>query len=639
MTAKSKLSDWEAFIIDNGWHAQAYELAAVIGQPIEAIQRLRSTGVCSPLSKSKDFAELFTLWHGREPGEDDWPPPQKRGANGTYEWQQPEVALLASLVGQIGMDDIAEVLTARLREKTGDQDAERTRNAVQVRMNVIGLQSTDVVGGITTAAAGREIGSLAIINQVIQKRELPAKKVGRLWVIPYDAWNAWKAKRVFPPDDYVQLSTIREVLAIRSDKLSEYARMELIPTAIRCNPYGTKGPSSKFGTWWISKEVAEQLVADRRAGRKMPWHGKYSDNLRTSFKLWEKRKHPATCRTCADIWGEQGAPTTFEDFAARYPAIAHGAKRHLTRPWSPGITLEEVVEQSGRSIEVVRLAIMNGVLASSFENGIEYVSRTDATRWCARKCPDGESERSWISLKTASDSYYFTIDELRAFIAAGTLMLKVGTAGASRGIEYVSRHQCGQLREKIGFTEEEAAQRLGLTVAHFRHLLDGVDWRKAEKIPLITVSAVRKRMESRNGYSVEEAASRVGKTAQWVQERIEDGTIRVSSMPWDQRIIYVTDPMLKRLQAAAGDDGAKPDKLGPEWLTLNDAALDAGVSMATLNEWGNKGELAYREASRKRHYHIEAVRARARKYWQTVRFHRAEPPAWLQAEIAAQTSG
>lgn len=635
MKASGQLAEWQAFVVAHGWRAQCHELAAVVGQSEEVIQRFRSSGACSRLAASKGFDELFSIWHGRVPTEDDWPPPRKSGANGTYEWQTPEIALLASLVGQISQDDIADVLTARLREKTGDQEAERSRNAVQLRMNKIGLQTTDVVGGLTTAAAAREIGSLAIVNQMIQKRELPAKRVGRLWVIPYDAWSAWKAKRVFPPEGYVQLSTIREVLAIRSDKLSEFARMELIPTAVRCNPYGTKGPSSKFGTWWISKEVAEQLVADRRAGRKMPWHGKYADNLRTTFKLWEKRKHPAACKTCADIWGEQGVPTTFEDYAARYPTIAHGAKRHLTRPWSPGITIEEVAEQAGRSIEVVRLAIKNGVLASTVDDGGEYVSRTDATRWCARKCPDGESEKSWISLKVASDTYFFAIDELRAFIGAGTLTLKIGAVGTSRGIEYVSRHQCGQLREKIGFTEEEAARRLGLTVAHFQHLLEGVDWRKAEKIPLITVQAVRKRMESRNGYSVEEAAARVGKTEQWVRERIEDGTIRISSMPWDQRILYITKPMLKRLQAAAAADSAKPEKLGAEWLTLNDAAMDAGVSMATLNEWGNKGELAYREAKRKRHYHVEAVRARARKYWQSVRFHRAVPPAWLQSELAA----
>ena len=109
-------------------------------------------------------------------------------------------------------------------------------------------------------------------------------RVGRLHVIPYAEWEAWKAKRVFPPDGYVQLSSIREPLAIKSDKLSEYARMGLIPTAIRCNPYGTKGPSTQFGTWWISKETADQLLADRRAGRQMPWHGKYTDNLRNGVE-------------------------------------------------------------------------------------------------------------------------------------------------------------------------------------------------------------------------------------------------------------------------------------------------------------------------------------------------------------------
>ena len=61
MTERPKLSDWEAFVIDNGWHAQACELAAVIGQPIDAIQRLRSSGAGSRLDKSKDFAELFSL--------------------------------------------------------------------------------------------------------------------------------------------------------------------------------------------------------------------------------------------------------------------------------------------------------------------------------------------------------------------------------------------------------------------------------------------------------------------------------------------------------------------------------------------------------------------------------------------------
>lgn len=636
MTNPGKLADWEEFVIAHGSQAQTYELATIVGQPAEAIQRLRSTGACSRHDKAKDFAELFALWHGREPGEDDWPAPRK-GGGGHYEWQVPEVALLASLVGQISQAEIAEVLTARLREKTGDPEAERTKNSTQVRTNKIGLQTTDVVGGLTTAEAAREIGSFAIINQMIDKGELPSRRIGRLHVIPYDAWKEWKSKRVFPPAGYVQLSTIKEALAIKSDKLSEYARMGLIPTAVRCNPYGTKGPSTQFGTWWISPETADQLLADRRAGRQMPWHGKYTDNLRTTFKLWEKRKHPASCKTCAEIWGDQGVPRDFEEYSTRYPAIAHGAKRHLTRPWSPGLTLEEVAGHTGKTVEEVRQAIENGVLAANVEEGVQYVSRTDATRWVARKCPNGEGARSWISLQTASDSYFFTLRELRRFIDSGELKTKIGTDGAARGVEYVPRQQCAQLRENIGFTEEQAARRLGITVERFRHLVEGVDWRQAEKIPLVTVQAVCKRLESRHGYTIEEAAEALGRTEGWVKEQIEKGATRVSRAKWDRRRLYITEPMLRRLREAS-EQPVEVDKLGAEWLSLSEAALEAAVSLATLNAWGVKSELEYREHKGVRHYHREAVRAKARKYWQTVRFHRATPPAWLQDETRKSSS-
>lgn len=631
MTEPKRLADWQDFVIANGSKALAYELAAVVGQSVGKINRLRNTGVCAQLAKPKGYSELFTLWHGRAPTDEEWPKPRKIGANGTYEWQDPEVALLASLVGQISQAEIVEVLTARLREKTGDPEAERTKNSVQLRTNLVGLQTTDVVGGLTTAEAAREIGSFAIITQMIDKGELPSRRVGRLHVIPYDAWQEWKSKRVFPPKGYAQLSTIREPLAIKSDKLSEYARMGLIPTAIRCNPYGTKGPSTKFGTWWISKETADQLLTDRRAGRQMPWHGKYTDNLRTTYKLWETRKHPANCKTCAEIWGEQGVPQNFEEYSARYPGIAHGAKRHLTRPWSPGITLAEVAEQAGRTVEEVRQAIENGVLAATVDEGVQYVSRTDSTRWVARKCPNGESARSWISLQTAIDAYFFTRRELRGFIDSGELKTKIGTNGATRGVEYVPRQQCAQLREKIGFTEEQAARRLGITVERFRHLVEGVDWRQAEKIPLVTVQAVQKRIESRHGYTIEEAAEALGRTEGWVKEQIEKGATRVSRAKWDRRRLYITEPMLQRLREVS-EQPVEVDKLGAEWLSLSEAAIEAAVSLATLNAWGVKGELDYREYKGVRHYHTEAVRAKARKYWQTVRFHRATPPAWLQEE-------
>lgn len=630
MTRKAKLAEWQAFVLAHGWKAKAHDLAAVVGQPADDILRLRNTGACTRFDKGKDFGELFSLWHGRAPTDDEWPAPRKVGARGTFEWLAPEVALLASLVGRLGQEEIAAVLTARLRQKTGDPEAERTRNAVQVRTNMIGLQTSDVVAGITTTEAAKEIGSVAIVNQMVHKKEIKAVRVGRRWVIPYAAWDEWKAKRVFAPEGYVQLSTIREALAIRSDKLSEYARMGLIPTAIRCNPYGSKGPSTQFGTWWISGEVSKQLLADRRAGRPMPWHGRYTDNLRTTFKLWQQRQHPKSCKTCAEIWDEAGAPTSFEDYSARYPGIAHGAKRHLTRPWSPGLTVSEVAQQVGRAVIDVRRAIRNGALAASLVNGRQYVSRTDATRWKARKCPTGDSAKSWISLQTASDLYLFTVRELRALIDTGELKSKEGTAGAARGVVYVLRHQCGQWREKIGFTEDQAARRLGITVARFQHLLEGVDWRSAEQIPLVTVQAVRKRMESRHGHSIDEAAVALGQTAQWVREQIDAGVIRVSRAKWDLRRVYITDPMLERLRKAVDAEPVAREQFGADWLSLSEAALEAGVCSTTIINWATTKDLSRRMSAVGWRYHRAAVRAHAKSYWESVRFHRATPPAWLR---------
>lgn len=627
-------ADWQQFVLANGSKASGYELASCVGQPVEDIERVRRTGACSRLSKGKDFAELFSLWHGRAPTDAEWPVPRKIGSRGAYQWQEPELALLATLVGQLGAADIARSLTNRLRKLTGDSNAERTLNAVQVRINHIGMQSTDVLGGITTTTAGREIGSSAIVHQAIHKKQLRPIRVGRLWVIPHAAWEAWKAKRVFPPAGYVQLSTIRESLSIRSDKLSEFARMGLIPTAVRCNPYGTKGRSTQFGTWYIDKQVAAKLLKDRRAGRAMPWHGKYADNLRVTFKLWQARQHPASCKTCAEIWGENGAPKSFEAYSDRYPPLAHGAKMHLTRPWNPGMTVRELAVYAGCSEHYVRRAISNGMVETTVVGRRQYVSRTNAARWRARKCPTGDSQKSWISLDTARDQYLFTLAELRGFIAGKKLKSKTGTDGAARGVVYVSRHQCGQLREKLGFTEEQAARRAGVTVPRLRHLLKGVTWRKAEGIPLTAVQTVIKRLESHQGYTLDEAAAKVGMPVQWVRERQLDGTIRTIQSKWDRRRVYVTEIMVQRLQAAK-QNPVEREQFNADWLRLSEAANEAGVSAATIIKWAELDELDRRQSKSGWRYHRAAVRARARRYWGSVRFHRATPPDWLAAESAS----
>jgi transcriptional regulator with XRE-family HTH domain len=627
---RSPNADWEQFILAHGWRASGHELAAVVGQPVEEVERVRRTGACTRLPKSKGFAELFSRWHGRAPTDEEWPIPRKMGARDTYAWQGREMAFLATLVGQLGNDEIAIILTNRLRKLTGDRRAKRNRVAVQVRVNKIGMQSSDVVGGITTTQAGREVGSFAVVYQAIQKKQLRPFRVGCRLVIPHAVWEAWKAKRVFPPEGYVLMSSIRELLSIRSDKLSEFARMGYIPTAKRCNPYGTKGPSTQFGTWWIDRKVAKKLVADRRAGRFMPWHGKPNpDNLRVTFKLWQKRKHPASCKTCAMIWGKKGAPRNFDDYVLRYPSLAFGAKRHLTRPWTPGLTLPEVATYAHRSLNHVLRSIKNGTLETSGEGRRRYVTRTDATRWRARRCPTGDGEQSWVSISTARKRYLFALSELRDFIAKKKLKSNTGTFGAARGIVYVSRHQCRRLREKLGFTERQAARLAGVSVARMRTLLRGVNWRKATGIPLWTVQAAIKRLKSRQGYTLSEAARAIGMPVQWVHARKLDGTIKVLRAKWDRRRVYITEPMLRRLKQAKRKP-VKRERLSAEWLRLSDAAYEAGVSISTVIHWAEQGEMERRRARGRWRYRRGAVRSRARRYWRTVRFHRATPPDWLR---------
>lgn len=625
-------ANWRQFVLANGWRARALELAAVLGQSVDDIERIRRTGACARLPKQKNFTELFTLWHGRAPRDNEWPVPRK-SHRGSYDWQAPELALLASLVGRLGKAEISKILTKRLRERAGDQRASRSLNSVQMAINhKLGMVTTDVVGGITIADAGREIGSRAVIYHCIRAKQLRPFRVGRLWVIPRESWEAWKATRTFPPKRYVQLSKIKGPLAIRSDKLSEWARMGYVPTAVRCNPFGLGIHSSKFGTWFIDPKVARKLVADRRAGRPMPWHGMPEPgNLAVTWKRLQARAHPPACRTCAQIWGPKGAPRSHEEYLLRYPPLALGAKRHLTRKWTPGMTMAEVARHCGRSPMRVRRAIDNGMLNATRHGRSLFVSRTAATQWRQRKCPTGDGEKSWISLATARKQYLFTLTQLRGFIAEGKLRTKVGTDGAMRGITYVSRHQCGHLRQSIGFSEEEAARRVGVSIERLRTLLKGCQWRDAQGIPLATVRAMQQRYESQEGYTIEAAAAALRVPIKWIHERKLDGTIRVSRTRWDRRRIYISKPMFKRLQEAKRKPVPR-EHFNADWLLLSKAANEAGISPTMILRWAETGELARRRSRLGWRYHRRAIRSRARRYWKTVRYHRAIPPDWLRAE-------
>lgn len=620
------------FVLEHGFRAHGHHLAQVLELEEGDVAFIRNTGATKRRAKGLAFPELFALRHGRPPEDGDWPKPRQYG-DGRYEWQGHDVAMLASLVGQMSTKDIAKILTARLRKQTGDRRARRNREAVQIKMNQIGLQSTDLVGGITVQDAAKELGagSAHPIYLAIENKELKARKVGRLLCIPHEEWARWKSTRVLAPKGYVPLAKYKGPLGIKSDKLSEFARRGDVPTAVRCNPAGTGHGSSKFGTWYVDPKVGRKLVADRRAGRPMPWHNRPDEgNLRITFKLWSERKHPASCETCKLIWGRKGAPKTWEEYVERYPPLEHGAKRHLTRKWTPGLTIAEVVRQSTCSRGHVERAIQNGMLESVEVDGSIYVTRTATTRWIARRCPTGEGIQSWVCLDTAQSVYLFTRAELNKLIREKRLKTRIETVGQQRGQVMVSKHQLRLLRERTGFTHAQAARQLRITKARLVELLDGAQWRaKGDKLPLEVVQTLFKRIKSKNGSTIEEAAKQVRKSASWVRARIKDGTVKLVRAHWDRRRTYLSDAMIQRLRKAAKTPMVRRKVLGAGWMLVGIAAVDAGVSIATLARWGDCGFVERRKSDKGWRYRRRSLRAQARRYWKTQRNHRAVPPAWM----------
>lgn len=630
------MSDWQNFVATHGAGARVDHLAHVCGVPVAEVQKLRRRGIArgGRAGHAEDrFADLFRLWHGRPPEEAEWPPPRRLG-HGEYEWQPPEVAALAGLVGRFGIEEMAQILTTRLRERTGDATAFRNRNAVLTRMQLIGLQTTDLVGGIGLKAAADVVGSKAIIQNAVRLGQLRTFRVGRLHVIPYPVWEKWLAERATVPPGHVKLSSLRERLSITSDKLSEWARAGKIPGAVQVNTCGHGDARGTWGTWYLPEALAAQLLEDRRLGRRMPWHGQPDIyNLKVTWKRLQERRHPDDCPTCRQIWGEAGAPVEFEDYLRRYPPLAHGAKRHLTRIFTPGMTIGELAAETGQATQIIDEAIANGTLTAHGYRATRYITRTDAALWITRGCPTGANKHSWAALPTAVKQFDFSEAELLAFIADGRLATKLGTNGPIRGITYVSRWQCRMLRGELGYTEQQAAEKLRIGVPRLRELLATVNWRGTAGIPLVTLQAVRQRLESREGFEIETAAAELGKSVEWVRQQIHDGIVRVAQAPWDRRRQYLSAPMMERLRAEIANPTVR-ETWTDNWLLLSKAAGLAGVSPTTIIQWGEKGLVTHRESQQGRRYSRGAVMAQARSYWANSRYKRDLRPAWLVEENA-----
>jgi hypothetical protein len=92
--------------------------------------------------------------------------------------------------------------------------------------------------------------------------------------------------------------------------------------------------------------------------------------------------------------------------------------------------------------------------------------------------------------------------------------------------------------------------------------------------------------------------------------------------------------MMRRLRDAAASPRL-PTTPREESLRLGEAAFEAGVTTGTILKWANCAELERVHTLTGRRYPRGAVRARARLYWQNIRFQRVTPPQWLLADANA----
>jgi hypothetical protein len=638
---------WQAFILKHGRGSRTRDLATVLQRTEIGVKRIKQIGFGGAKTEARNaglnFDELFVLWHGREPQESEWPLPSWLNGHCSYEWLQPEVSLLAALVGRLGKKEIAQVLTNRLRTITGDQSAERDTMAVQNQVSRLGLMLSDVIGGIPLSEAARQIGYYELLHRAKRSGELETFRVGRYDVIPYAAWEAFKAQKQLPPEGYVRLSTLRERLAIASDKLSEFARMGYVPGAVRVKPFGAGGiPSTQFGTWYIPPELAEQLLADRRAGRPMPWHGKpLLDNLKVTYKKWGVKRHTSHCAECAAIWGKAGPPDDFETYLQRYPQLDKASKRHLTANWHPGLTISEVANQAGVHMDRVQAAIDNEILPATDVQGQSFISRSDATKWIFKGNPNGENKKAWISVDTAMKLFCFSRQEIQQMIELDMAQSKLGMAGATRGIVYLLRADCQRIRETRHLSHEQAAEMVGIDLPHLREYLKRIRSDVADgsgAIPFSTVQQIiRRRQDSqRIVLTVEQAAAQLGVGNADVLDMIDQGVISPGRSFWDSQL-EISAPMFKRLR----EELSKPTRTNrPEGdsVRLTAAAYLAGVSPTTVLRWADAGEVSNDLRPSGKFYAVESLKARARHYWRTTRLKRAARPAWLIAEAQQKRS-
>lgn len=215
--------------------------------------------------RNLSYRQAFERLHGRPPRTSDYP---SHHIGTRFSWHLEEDDVLRQWRGLLPRQELADRISRRLQQVTGDPHARRSADAVQSRANNLKITGPQVQGhlGPTIKEASRSTGiSFNIIYQAVARGELPVQGRAHYRYISWQAWQTWR-------DNYLRA---QQILADKKEELPE----PCTDTKTALNALGVSeahlGRMLKFGllrawkigrSWHIAIESLNSLKRQRASG-------------------------------------------------------------------------------------------------------------------------------------------------------------------------------------------------------------------------------------------------------------------------------------------------------------------------------------------------------------------------------------
>ncbi len=232
------------FIKEYGPYASARVLAHVLGWTSPQVDLARRYWAARPKRNAGrvSFSMAFEAFRGRLPSLSDHPAPRWHPARKSYEWTEPQDDLIMKQYGLVSKEELASQLTRLLARLTGDPQASRSPNGVNLRASQLGLDGRFNHGtkGLLARQAAEESGiSIHIILDALAKGELPTIGRGKYRFIPWEAWFPWRdrylarQKKVQAaiqalPEPCISASEARRRLGVGESHLGRFLKGKLL---------------------------------------------------------------------------------------------------------------------------------------------------------------------------------------------------------------------------------------------------------------------------------------------------------------------------------------------------------------------------------------------------------------------------